>query len=119
MPPHVKPEPMNRKMRAAALAMFAAMFAGGAFSLAGCAAGSPPRTVSLRMKGQPESATVTVDEQWIGSLARVTRYGVALPPGRHRITVEAPGHFPWDRLVEVKDGDPPVQLDVALIAVPD
>ena len=77
------------------------------------------RTVSLHMQGKPETATVTIDDAWLGPLARVTRRGVALPPGRHRITVEAPGFFPWDRLVEVKDGDPPVSLDVALIAVPE
>jgi hypothetical protein len=84
----------------------------------GCGGGQP-RTVSLRMLGEPPSASVTIDDIWIGSLAMVTRHGVALPPGRHRVTVEAPGHFPWDRLLEVKDGDPPVKLDVALIPVPD
>ncbi|WP_394839148.1 PEGA domain-containing protein [Pendulispora rubella] len=88
-------------------------------ALTACGGSEPPRTVSLRMKGEPAAATVTVDDQWIGTLARVTRFGVALPPGRHRITVEAPGHFPWDRLVEVKEGDAPVQLDVALVPVPD
>ncbi|HWL89618.1 MAG TPA: PEGA domain-containing protein [Polyangiaceae bacterium] len=98
-------------VRAAVLAL--------AWWLVACAAGGgTPRTVSLRMQGQPETATVTIDDEWIGSLARITRFGVALPPGRHRITVEAPGHFPWDRLVDVKEGDPPLELDVALIPVP-
>ncbi len=88
--------------------------------LSACAGGQEgPRTVSLRMQGKPETATVTIDDQWLGPLARITRYGVALPPGQHRITVEAPGFFPWDRLVEVKDGDPPVKFDVALVPVPE
>ncbi|WP_394829084.1 PEGA domain-containing protein [Pendulispora albinea] len=107
---------LHQLRQAAVLGMVGLLAAAG---VGGCAGGTPPRTVSLRMHGQPETATVTVDEQWIGNLARVTRYGVALPPGRHRITVEAPGHFPWDRLVDVKEGDPPVQLDVALVAIPD
>jgi len=90
-----------------------------ATTLAACAGGSTPRTVSLRMQGQPQAATVTIDDAWIGSLERVSQHGVALPPGRHRITVEAPGHFPWDHLVDVKEGDPPIQLNVALVPVPE
>jgi hypothetical protein len=78
-----------------------------------------PRTVSLRLAGDTPDASVTIDDQYIGVFAFVQKRGVALPPGKHRITVEKVGYFPWDRLVEAKEGDPPVKLDVALVKVPD
>ena len=49
----------------------------------------------------------------------MAKRGVALPPGKHRITVEKSGFFPWDRLVEVREGDPPIQLDVGMVKIPD
>jgi hypothetical protein len=74
-------------------------------------------TVSMRMQGTPPDATVTVDDQYVGPLAVVAARGVALPVGTHRISVEAQGYFPWDRIVEAKDK--PVTLAVALVAIPD
>jgi hypothetical protein len=78
-----------------------------------------PMTTSLRVRGAPPDARVTVDDQHLGALAFVARHGVALPPGRHRITVEKPGYFPFDRIIEADEGDPPIQLDVRLEKVPD
>jgi hypothetical protein len=98
----------------------AALLLAGAIALAACQATTgPAKTVSLRVKGNVPSASVTIDDQSIGPLGYVAAHGVALPPGRHRITVEKEGYFPWDRLVEVKEGDPPVHLDVALVPIPD
>ncbi len=85
----------------------------------GCAINPPPRTTSLHVAGTPRDASVTVDDQYLGALVFVASHGVALPPGRHRITVEKAGYFPWDKVVEANDGDPPVQLDVALTRIPD
>ena len=51
------------------------------------------------------------------AIRRVQARGVALPPGRHRITVERSGYFPWDAVVEAKDE--PVSLQVTLVPVPD
>jgi hypothetical protein len=85
----------------------------------GCEINPPPRTTSLHVGGTPRDASVTVDDQYLGALVFVASHGVALPPGRHRITVEKNGYFPWDKVVEAKDGDPPVQLDVALTKIPD
>lgn len=86
--------------------------------LAACGA-SAPRTVSLRVKGAVPDASVTVDDMFIGAFAFVAKRGVALPPGKHRITIEKPGYFPWDRLVEAREGDPPIKLDVDLVKIPD
>ena len=74
-------------------------------------------TVSMRMKGGPAEASVTIDDQYVGPLAVVAARGVALPVGSHRISVEMPGYFPWDKVVEAKDG--PVLLEVKLAALPE
>jgi hypothetical protein len=88
-----------------------------------CEAGFPQAarpTVSLRMHGTPLDAAVTIDEEFVGPLAVVAVRGVALPPGTHQITVEAPGYFPWDRLVTADSGAAAkgIDLPVELIPVP-
>lgn len=88
-----------------------------ALALAACA--GQVRTTSLRVQGAPLDASVTIDDRFLGSFAYVAQHGVALPPGKHRITVEKTGFFPWDRLVEAHEGDPPIHLDVALTPIPD
>jgi hypothetical protein len=90
--------------------------------LAGCEVGLPGAarpTVSLRMQGTPPDAVVTVDEEMVGSLAVVAARGVALPPGTHQVTVEAPGYFPWDKLVTADSSVAKrVELQVALTPIP-
>jgi hypothetical protein len=89
--------------------------------LASCAPAQAPTkvTVSLRLQGTPPDATVVIDDENIGSLAFVQTRGVALPPGKHHISVTAPGFFPWDKAVEAKPGDPLIRLEAVLIPVPD
>ena len=81
--------------------------------------GGSARTVSLRMTGAPADARVTVDDQIVGSLDMVQARGVALPPGTHRVSVEAPGFFPYDVLVEAKEGEKFVRVEAKLVHVPD
>ncbi len=76
-------------------------------------------TVSLRMMGDPPDARVTVDDELVGTLDVVRARGIALPIGKHSISVEHDGYFPCDKLVEVKEGDPPVRVDCKLVAIPD
>jgi len=92
-----------------------------AVALAACGPPQAPRTVSMRMQAAsgPPAASVTVDDQFVGTLEMVTQRGVALPPGTHRVTVEAPGYLPWDKLVEAKDGAGSVRVDVKLVPIPD
>jgi hypothetical protein len=86
---------------------------------AGCAS-TPGGTVSLRLKSAAvPDAHVTIDEVYVGTLAVVQQRGVALPPGRHRISVEHNGYFPWDRVVQVSEGDPPLHLEPELKPIPD
>jgi hypothetical protein len=90
-----------------------------ALAIAACGPGGTPRTVSMRMTGSPPNASVTVDDQFVGTLELVATRGVALPPGTHHVTVEAAGFIPWDKVVEAREGDVPVKLEVRLVPVPD
>ena len=76
-----------------------------------------PVKTSVRMRGSPPDATVLVDDQPIASLGEVSRRGMALLPGRHRITVERQGYFPWDRAVDAQ-GEL-IALEVRLIKIPE
>ena len=82
------------------------------------AASSGPRS-KLVLDGTPTDASVIVDEQPIGSLAMVHARGVALPPGQHRLTVQADGYFPADVLVEVGKGGGVLRQSVQLTPVPE
>lgn len=75
------------------------------------------RSVSLRMRGGPPGATVTIDDRMVGRLDVVATRGVALPPGKHRVSVEAEGFIPWDQEIEATEA--PVVLDVKLEPIPD
>ena len=88
---------------------------------AGCVPSRTPAvpTVSLRIRGTPSAATVVIDEEALGSLDFVAAHGVALPPGVHHVTVRANGYFPSDQTVDARSGSGPVQLEVALVPVPD
>ncbi len=86
--------------------------------LAACGGnGMNVHSVSLRVRGGPARATVTIDDRMVGSLDLVAARGVALAPGTHRISVEAPGFVPWDR--EIVATQAPVLLDVTLEPLPD
>lgn len=91
-----------------------------ALVLFAAACGPPaPKTVSMRMFGVPANASVTIDDQFVGTMDVVGRRGVALPPGKHRVTVEAPGHFSWDKIIEAKEGETYLRLEVKLVPIPD
>ncbi|MCC6216862.1 MAG: PEGA domain-containing protein [Polyangiaceae bacterium] len=110
------PRPGGGRSRWRALALAAAL--AGAVAACGPAAGRA--AVSLRFDVQrpaPGDAAVYIDEQYVGPLAYVAARGVRLPVGQHRITVERPGYFPWDRIVEADRA--PVRLRVVLVPVPD
>ena len=89
-------------------------------SLSSCqmAAERPAVSLSLeRSAKSPRDAAVTIDEEYIGPLGYVAARGVKLPAGKHRITIEKPGYFPWDRLVDA--GTEPIHFDVELEPIPD
>lgn len=73
--------------------------------------------VSVRLSGTPPDALVTVDDQVVGPLALVAKKGLSVSRGRHRVSVERAGYFPWDRRLEADDGK--IVLDVKLERIPD
>jgi len=84
------------------------------------ACGAPPaKTVSVRVHGTPEDARVVVDDVFIGSLGVVSARGLGLLPGKHTLSIEAPGYFPHDRVFELEPGGERVSLDVALRKLPE
>ncbi len=62
---------------------------------------------------------INLGDAVVGRLDLVSARGVALPVGPHRVSVEAPGYLPWDKLVEAREGAGPVRLEVRLVATPD
>jgi hypothetical protein len=89
-------------------------------SLTSCEPGVGRPAVSLSLAREaksPRDAAVLIDEEYIGPLGYVAARGVRLPIGKHRITVEKLGYFPWDRLVEA-DRDA-IHLDIQLEPIPD
>ena len=89
-------------------------------SLTSCegAAGRPAVSLSLQRGAKsPRDAAVIIDEEYIGPLGYVSVRGVRLPAGKHRITVEKHGYFPWDRLVEATTA--PIHFDIDLEPIPD
>ena len=114
--------PAGAPPRSAACSVFAAvLLACAAGALVACVPAKPP-TTSLRLspaEATPRSARVTVDDQPLGSLDFVVKRGVALPPGKHRITIEADGYLPWDQEVDAGDTGGRIQLDVKLVKRPD
>ncbi len=89
-------------------------------SLTSCegAAGRPAVSLSLQRGAKsPRDAAVIIDEEYIGPLGYVAARGVRLPAGKHRISVEKPGYFPWDRLVDASTE--PIHFDIELEPIPD
>ena len=101
-------------MRAAALAL-------ATLSLVACnnviIGNGQARSVPLRFRGSPPDATVTIDDQRAGSLDMVASRGVRVLPGKHRISIEAPGYLPYDTVVDAKDAV--VIVEAKLAPVPD
>jgi hypothetical protein len=123
-------QPQNTESRLAALLRratpYVALTAAAALalllilSLTSCEPGVGRPAVSLSLAREaksPRDAAVSIDEEYIGPLGYVAARGVRLPIGKHRITVEKPGYFPWDRLVEA-DRDA-IHLDIQLEPIPD
>ena len=104
--------------RSALLPLFVALAVSA--GLPACQTGVGRAAVSLRLnraKVTPKDAGVWIDEEYLGPLTYVVIHGVRLPVGKHRITVQKAGYFPWDREV-VADRDA-ITLDIVLDPIPD
>jgi len=68
-------------------------------------------------KEPPGSALVYVDGHYVGTLAAVAARGLRLPEGKHRISVEKTGYFPYDAIVISKVE--PIHVKVDLLPLPE
>ena len=91
-----------------------------ALTLPSCASAVGRAAVSLRLeraKLTPRDAGVWIDEEFVGPLSLVAAQGVRLPVGKHRVSIQKAGYFPWDRIIEA-DREP-IALPVSLDPIPD
>jgi PEGA domain len=68
------------------------------------------RPAELRTLVEPNTARVQIDEQFAGAARVLAMRPASVKPGKHRITVEAPGYFPHDAEVELAPGVTTVNL---------
>ncbi len=85
--------------------------------LSACGATSTYAVHFKRHPKTPGSASVIVDEQYVGPLAYVAAHGIRVESGEHRISIEKDGYFPYDQLVQAEQGI--IQLEVELVPIPD
>ena len=85
----------------------------------GCHA-SPPIRIPVAFAGSPPDAYVTIDETYCCTLAEAARHGLPLPAGKHRITVEKAGYFPWDTIVDViPDPSERIRVEAEMTRIPE
>jgi hypothetical protein len=80
--------------------------------LLGCAGSQRPRSrpAELRTVVEPPTAAVQIDEKFAGAARVLAMRPSKVKPGKHRITVEAPGYFPHDAELELPPGVTTVNL---------
>ena len=86
--------------------------------MSGCGGAQHPKgpPATLRTVVEPPTATVYVDERFVGAARVLDRNPAALSPGAHRVTIEAPGYFPHDLEVMLAPGV--TRVDAKLRRVP-
>jgi hypothetical protein len=74
--------------------------------LAGCAAAQhgPRYDCELRVVAEPVTASVLVNERFVGAARVLDKHPTKLTAGKKRVTLEAPGYFPHDMMVELSPG---------------
>ncbi len=69
----------------------------------------------LRLLCEPSTASVYVDERYVSSARRLAHQPARLRPGRHFLTVTAPGYFPHDVELALPKGVTTVRLSLRAI----
>ncbi len=93
--------------------LFAALSLIAVTTLAGCyVTNVRPPPASLRVTAVPETARVFIDERFAASARVMDVHAQELRPGRHRLTVEAPGYFPHDLMLDLPSGETHVEIEL-------
>jgi hypothetical protein len=92
-------------MKRAALAL-------SVLSLVACGSRQQPRErpAELRVVAVPAEAVVQVDERFVGGARTLARKPAQVKPGKHRVTIEAPGYFPHDFELDLPVGVTSVEI---------
>jgi hypothetical protein len=97
----------------------AALFTALALASAGACGGAQKpkgKAAELRVVAEPPSATVQVNERFVGAARVLDKKPALLTPGPKRVTVEAPGYFPHDLELDLPAGT--TTLNVKLRPIP-
>jgi hypothetical protein len=70
----------------------------------------PPKVAKLRVLAEPNTTTVYVDDQYIGSARVLAVQPKSLTPGVKYVTFKAPDYFPHDVRLELPAGETTVKM---------
>jgi hypothetical protein len=86
-------------------------------ALVACGGAHKPkgRPAELRTVVEPPTAIIQVDEKFVGAARVLDTRPAPLTPGKHRVTVEAPGYFPHDVELELAPGVTTLQLKLRAV----
>ncbi len=70
----------------------------------------PPEVASLRVIAEPETASVYVDDQYVGSARVLAKRPITLKPGVRFVTFEAAGYFPHDLKLNLPRGETTIKM---------
>jgi hypothetical protein len=62
------------------------------------------RPAQLQIEAKPKGASVYIDDRYIASAQVLAERPHTLEPGKHQVTLKAPGHFPHDFTVDLEPG---------------
>lgn len=98
--------------------MTRSLLALGALALAACGGAQHPRErpAQLRVVAEPATASVQIDERFVGAARVLAKQPASVAPGKHRVTIEAPHYFPHDIELELPAGV--TSLEIKLRPVP-
>ncbi len=90
-----------------------------ALLLFGCGAAQRPEEPrgTVRFKGEPKDAELTVNETHLGPIGMFEESGVRLRPGKQRVEVTKEGYFTAYRLVEV-EANKLIEMEIHLREIP-
>lgn len=78
---------------------------------AGCQTPSPESRMGyLKVLADPPTATVYINDRFIGSAHLLQKQPKALPPGVKYLTFKAPGYFPHDLRLPLPTGETTVKI---------
>lgn len=74
-----------------------------------------PTPAQLRVIAEPETASVYVNDQFVGSARALAQRPKPMPPGVKFVTFQAPGYFPHDVRLDLPAGETTVRIKLRAI----